>query len=350
MPDTVFAYADWSQLETWLTAHFSGDPTLTAELEAQLAGGPKVHALNAALIYGIDPADAKRVMVDLQGRRVQAYDGGKRCGHAYNYGMDAPKMARTYWLPAAFAREVLGKLREKYAGVERWRRESEREVFGVAEYVCGRCGLTADGAGSCSRCSTAKAPAVLRWKGWKVRPSRDLRTPFGRRRLYPGKQKESANAVAAQRPQSTGISMWYRTLQRVRGYQMVNGERLTWPVPPVPHRVVWGTYDSFAVACHREDAELVLQWLLWTMEQAWPQLGGKRFPAEGLVGHNLDEFNEDCWCGHGVGQHGEGGCDDCDGCFRYEARNERGLRERVYTAFSAVNPYGETRTALSPLL
>lgn len=291
--NTVWVTADWAQLETWLVAHFSGDQTLYAELESSLHGGHKIHALNAALIYGIDPADAKTHMVDFQGQKVSAYDGGKRCGHAFNYGMGANHMSQTYWLTKAFANEIIGKLSDKYRGVVAWRERMADEVFGQARFKCPGCGHVERARMGCPACGTPRNPLTLTWDGWETQPTREMRTPFGRRRLYPGKRKESMNALAAQKPQSTGISMWYRSLQRLKGYEMRQGERHVWPTPNVPYRVVIGTYDSFDVVSYKEHALEIAAWLLWTMEQPWRQLDGKRFPAEAAIGGNLEDYNSD---------------------------------------------------------
>lgn len=327
-----YVYADWSQLETWLTAHFSGDKTMQEELNGQLTGGHKIHALNAALIYGIDPADAKTVQIDLGGQRKPAYDGGKRLCHAFNYGMRADKLAKTFWLERKRAGEILEILSDKYKGVVEWRQTLADEVFGLSEYACPNgCGFSQiRETGRCPNCSTKKWPMQLRWIGTIQSATRILYTPFGRRRLYLGRRGEGANAVASQLPQSSGASLWYRTLLRLNGWDMYAEAR--WPKPdssgpvwsprraaygslytPVETFVATGTYDSYLTETNTNEAEEVLEWHLNTMEQRWPELGSKRFPAEGGIGYNWGKYDED--------------------------KNSRGITEISREPFTARNPY-----------
>lgn len=333
MSDRCFVSVDWSQLETWLTAHYSGDKTMQGELDAQLTGGHKIHSINAALIYGIDPADAKHVAVDLAGQRKTAYDGGKRLCHAFNYGMRADKLAKTFWLGRKRATEILDLLSDKYQGVVKWRQTLADEVFGLQEYACPNgCGFTQiREPGKCPNCSTKKWPLQLRWNKQMQPATRMLYTPFGRRRLYLGRRGEGANAVASQLPQSSGASLWYRTLLRLTGWDMYAEAR--WPKPessgavwspklaaystlyaPVETFVATGTYDSYLIETNTAEAEEILEWALFTMEQRWPELGGKRFPAEGGIGFN--------W-----GKHDE-------------TKNRQGIREESgRTPFTSRNPY-----------
>lgn len=287
----VFVYADFAQLETWLTAAFSGDPIMQGELEDSLAGGYKIHAKNAALLYGIDPGDAKTHMVNFKGRTVAAYDPGKRLGHAFNYRMGISHMSKTFWLTKRFATEAYGKLAEKYCVTVKWGEDLVNEVFGLARYVCPGCGAQRIGVGGA--CITGHPyPIQFRYDGWEVVPTRELRTPFGRRRLYPGRRRDGANAVVAQKPQSTGASVWFNTLHRLNGFEVNGGVASEWPMPDCPVRVVTGTYDSFLLECALDKAPVVLDWLLWTMEQPWPQLDGRRFPAEGAIGYNWGEQSD----------------------------------------------------------
>ena len=306
-----FVSADWSQLETWLTAHYSGDKVMQGELDAQLLGAHKIHSINAALIYDIDPADAKTYPVDLAGQKKFAYDGGKRLCHAFNYGMGVDKLAKTFWLKKSRAVEILGLLSDKYIGVVEWRQKLADEVFGLSEYGCPNgCGFSQIRvAGKCPNCSTKRWPIQLRWTKQLQPAMRMLYTPFGRRRIYLGRRGEGANAVASQLPQSSGASLWYRTLLRLFGWDMYAKAR--WPKPessghvwspqhaaygslyiPVETFVATGTYDSFLMETNTTEAEEVLEWMLFTMEQRWPELGGKRFPAEGGIGFNWGKYDE----------------------------------------------------------
>lgn len=312
----VFVAADWMNLEGRLTAHFSGDEALTAALAGELTGGPKVHSINAGLIYDIPPESAKIHMVNLKGQLRQAYDAGKRLTHAWNYGATWRKLCQTFWVEAPFAKALDAKLQEKYPGVVDWRLAVVDQVFGVALYKCLRCKYEQKrDPGSCPRCSRPKRPVKLAFSKYVDSPERELRTPFGRRRLYPGRRKDSANAVISQLPQSCGASMWYRTLMRLHGYDPYT--RSTWPVPTAAlsvvegfkyselrrtdHRidVVTGTYDSFVIECEMRDSLQVISWLMWTMEQPWYELGGLRIPAEGAVGMNWGKRDLSCRnCGH----------------------------------------------------
>jgi DNA polymerase I-like protein with 3'-5' exonuclease and polymerase domains len=176
MTKRALVYADWANLEGRLTAYFSKDPVLTRELEEELSGGLKVHSRNAALIYGCRPEDAKTVMVSLRGQEVAAYDGGKRLTHGFNYGMGYKQMAMTFWVSERFAKEAIGKLREKYQGVVAWREELADRVFGVGVLRCVKCGTLWTKMPMLTSCP--KDGGMVRWNGWEVEPERVLVTPF----------------------------------------------------------------------------------------------------------------------------------------------------------------------------
>lgn len=307
--DRCFVAVDWSAVESWLTAYHSGDATLLAELQTQLAGGPKVHSLNAALIYGIDPADAKTHLVNLKGRMVPAYSAGKRVSHMWNYGAGARQGARTFWLAEAFMAEAFGKLAAKYDDVVTWRRTLANRVFGEVVFRCARCGFTDGDDGDCASCThDVGVPIALRFAGYSALPTREERTVFGRRRLYEGRRLNGMNALTSQHPQSCGASMWNITFARLHGYDPVAD--MPWPSPEgvlrydpaaswsemfrsAPIFVATGTYDSFAVECPTERREEVLRWLLWTAEVPWDDLAGWRFPAEASIGFNLGKHGPD---------------------------------------------------------
>ena len=105
--------------------------------------------------------------------------------------------------------------------------------------------------------------------------------------------------------------MWYRTLQRLHGFEIdVHGDVQSWPTPEgtlrwhpfesgyaallvdTPISVVTGTYDSFLVECPAERVDEVRAWMLWTMEQPWAELGGRRFPADPSMGENWGKKDE----------------------------------------------------------
>ena len=279
----MWVHADWSQLESWLTAAASGDEVMLAELRAQVAGGYKVHALNAALIYGIEPQDSKSHLVKLQGRECAAYEAGKRLSHMWNYGAQPAMLARTFWITRKFAGEIDELLRDKYARVAEWRNELANRVYGEALYVCPSCRAATSAAATCGRCSGERYRIVTRFERWMQAPARVHYTRFRRRRWYLGRRGEGANALASQEPQSGGASMAYRTWR--------------WLVdnpPPVPHRLLTFTYDAFDGATHRDYVDTVAEWLQRAMQREWPQV---RFadgtplvvPSEVSVGWNWAE-------------------------------------------------------------
>lgn len=296
-------------MEGRLTAYVSGDAVLQAELDAELAGGPKVHSLNASLIYGCTPEEAKNIMVNLKGAMRPAYDAGKRLTHAFNYGMGYRQMSRTFWITEGFAKETINKLSTKYEGVVRWRKELSDYVFGIPLFVCPSCGERGESLQDCQPCSASNVfPVQYRYVGYSQDPVRELRTPFGRIRRYLGRRKEGQNAVASQLPQGGGASVWYRTLARLHGWDTETAQ--PWPAPPgiVLYRpdnplsalldpaattfCVGGTYDSYSIETEVKDHESVVRWIMWTMEQPWSQLGGLRLPAEVMVGYNLGKFDK----------------------------------------------------------
>ena len=307
MSERVFVGADWIAVESWLTAYHSGDATLLTELREQLAGGVKVHARNAALIYGIDPADAKTHLVNLKGRMRPAYEAGKRVSHMWNYGAGARQGARTFWLPEAFMAGAFGKLAGKYDDIVTWRCTLANRVFGMAQFRCPRCAFVADDDGDCGDCTrSVGVPIPLRFAGYAQLPTRCARTVFGRHRLYEGRRRNGQNALAAQHPQSCGASLWNITFMRLHGYDPIADQ--PWPSPegilrydpaapwsdmfrPAEVFVATGTYDSFYLECPGTRRGEILAWLLWTMEQAWTELDGWRFPAEGMTGHNLGKYD-----------------------------------------------------------
>lgn len=307
MSKRIVIAADWMNLEGRLTAFFSGDKTLQAMLDNELAGGDKVHAITAAELYGCEPKAAKSTPIILQGQPSTAYDGGKRLRHGWHYGMKERKMATTFWITLAEAERINKVMTALHPEIPLWWQRLGDEVFGVGRYRCGRCGYTAlHEAGDCPQCSR-RFPVVLKWDGWEREPQQVLYTPFGRRRIYLGRRSECMNALISQPPQSSGASMWYRTLARLHGVD-IDGSR--WPVPPNT-RVWWertyaqlrlwrkgydtqiltGTYDSFLTETWEEMMDDVIQWKVWTMEQPWPQLGGLRVPAEVEVGENWGVFD-----------------------------------------------------------
>jgi hypothetical protein len=306
MREWIYVAADWSGLESRLVAYFSGDENLRRMHEEELTGGHKVHSITAGVLYNIDPGDAKTYRVNLQGQDRPAYDAGKRLRHGWQYGMKERKMAQTFWISPKEATRVNETLSEMHPRIPKWWEELGDEVFGVASYVCVRCGNRQRVSGSCEECPRrpgSPGPRV-EFGGWDRHPSRVHYTPLGRRRLYLGRRSEGMNALISQDPQSTGTSMWYRSGNRLHGR---DGARGMWPVPPGTlvfsgsygelttrglTSVDTGTYDSFLTATLAERRDVVLQWMAWTLEQPWPQLGGLRIPVELKTGGNWGERRE----------------------------------------------------------
>jgi uracil-DNA glycosylase family 4 len=247
--------ADWCNVEGRLTAYFSKDVALAKALREELQGGYKVHAINAGVIYGIDPADAETHKVRFKGKMVKAYKAGKMLTHAWNYLMGCQKMARTYGIPLKMAREIDRKLSERYPTLVGWREQLIREVLGRWERPYGR-------------------PRKV-----CVEPGeRYLANPFGWQRYWLGVEGSQANEVVAFLPQSTGASIWTRCALQLREF----------------YPIMTGTYDSFvlvvpAVGKEREKAAEVLRTI---MEQPWDEMGGVKFPVEISWGFNWGEYGE----------------------------------------------------------
>jgi hypothetical protein len=309
MSNRCFVAADFSNMEGRLTAFYSKDPVLQQELDDELKGGFKVHAKTAALLYGIDPAEAKTHMVNLQGNFVPAYDAGKRLSHAFNYGMGYRQMNKQFWCGEEFAKEAIGKLSAKYEKVVAWRKELADDVFGVLLYGCPRCGYQQEHDNTdCPQCALEPLnyPIPMRYVGLARPAKRGHHTAFGRRRFYLGRRKEGMNALAAQDPQSSGASIWNITFARLHGHDSITNT--PWPHPqgilvydprlPVSHLfkpseifVASGHYDSFYLESQLGRRDEVLSWLIWTMEQPWNELGGLRLPAEGSWGFNMGKHS-----------------------------------------------------------
>jgi hypothetical protein len=308
----------------------SCDPVAQAELDGELSGGPKQHSMNAALIYGIDAADAKTHLVPLKGQMRPAYDAGKRQTHRWNYGGGPKNMSQTFWLPLKFCKDVDAKLRAKYARTVEWRREIADQVFGLYEYSCHGCGYTSDEGGTCPLCIKRGLSRKMKFVRAVQDAERMYRTPFGRIRHYPGNKGKGANALASQPAQSSGASLWYRTLIDMHDPDIPGpSDRFTWRMgdpfsalfTPAVTFIATGTYDSFLVECPTVAATDVLQWLLWHMEVPRMELGGRRFPAEGMIGFNWEKYDE--------------------------VANPGGLKVQDIKAFSSRNPYAAATPRLA---
>ena len=241
--------ADWRNVEGRLMAHFCKDLYYNKVLDDELKGGPKVHSVNAAIIYGIDPADAKTHKIKLSGQERDAYDGGKRLSHAWSYGMQPPHMSRTFNITLKEAVTIDLKLSDAYKVLVNYRQQLIIDILGIWETIVGGRGM---------RCIKAGR--------------RFLATPFGWQMHFNGINAMQANEVIAFLPQSTGAGMFTRCA----------------PTLEARYPVFTGTYDSFVlvVPATTNDVREAREFLTETMEQPWPQLGGKTFPSEIAVGYN----------------------------------------------------------------
>lgn len=254
-PGHCFVAADWRNVEGRLTAHFCRDQRYQHALDRELQGGYKVHAVNAGIIYNIDPADSQSHMVELSGQRRPAYDAGKRLTHAWSYGMQSRKMSATFNISIAEAVEIDMKLSAAYPRLVTWRAQLVNDVLGVWD-------------------RTTYDHPVCAKEG-----RRFLANPFGWQMFWWGIDASQANEVIAFMPQSTGAGMWTRCA----------------PILHERYPVVQGTYDSFVLLVRRVASEVreAREFLVSTMERTWDELGGLSFPCEVSVGFNLGEFDEE---------------------------------------------------------
>jgi DNA polymerase I-like protein with 3'-5' exonuclease and polymerase domains len=250
----VLVAADWRNVEGRLTAYFSRDAAYTRALERELTGGPKIHAVNAAIIYGIEPSQAKKHSVLLSGQQRTAYDGGKRLTHAWSYGMQPPKMSKTFNITLTEAGLIDEKLSLAYPQLVQWRTQLVNDVLGVWERKGDRSACIQQG-------------------------RRLLANPFGWQMHFLGVEAKQANEVIAFLPQSTGAGMWTRCA----------------PILESRFPVYTGTYDSFVLVVRAEPTEVrqAIEYLKATMERPWPELDNKTFPCEVQVGYNLGEQTKD---------------------------------------------------------
>ena len=252
----ILVAADWRNVEGRLTAMFCKDPHYSKVLREELRGGPKVHSVNASIIYGIDPADAKQHEIELSGQKRTAYDGGKRLTHAWSYGMKPPHMTRTFNITAKEADRIDLALSEAYPMLVRWRTQLIIDVLGLWERVPGERN---------QRC---------------LQPGRRyLANPFGWQLHFLGINADQANEVVAFLPQSTGAGMFTRCA----------------PLLEQRYPIFTGTYDSFALVVPATPADVreAAEFLTTTMERTWPELEDRSFPCEVEIGYNWGAATEE---------------------------------------------------------
>ncbi|MBN1837166.1 MAG: DNA polymerase I [Spirochaetales bacterium] len=125
-PGSLFLSADYSQIELVVLAHLSEDPAL---LEA-FRQDKDVHRQTAAVLFGVEePA------VTPEQRRI-----GKTVNFGIIYGMSAFRLARDLAIPRSEAEGFIRRYFARYAGVERFLRETVRraEQTGSVETLMGR--------------------------------------------------------------------------------------------------------------------------------------------------------------------------------------------------------------------
>lgn len=250
----VFVAADWRNVEGRLTALFCKDPTYNRVLAAELNGGHKVHAVNAGIIYNIDPGDAKKHMIMMGGQPHPAYDAGKRLTHAWSYGMRPMKMANTFGISLKEAVRIDERLSSAYPLLVGWRNQLVVDVLGVWERPLGGHGVIC------------------------VKPGRRyVANPFGWQNYFMGVGGEQANEVIAFLPQSTGAGMWTRCA----------------PILEERYPLFTGTYDSFVMIVPASAWKEGVEFITKVMQRTWPELGDRSFPCEVSVGHNWGDFHEE---------------------------------------------------------
>lgn len=252
-PGHVLIYADWRNVEGRLTAMFCKDPFYAKALNSELTGGPKVHSINAGIIYGIDPKDAKTHMVPLGGQLRPAYDGGKKLTHAWSYGMQPRLMSSTFDISMKEALAISQKLAAAYPILVSWR-------DGIVEDVLG---------------TWVRVPGERRMVCTKP-GKRILANPFGWQLHFMSVDGAQANEVIAFLPQSTGAGMWSRVAIQLHALKL---------------HIYTGTYDSFALVARAEEALAVAQELKRIMEQPWKELENRTFPCEVAVGRNWGAYD-----------------------------------------------------------
>jgi uracil-DNA glycosylase family 4 len=249
-----FVESDWRNVEGRLTALFCKDPLYNKVLAEELTGGPKVHAVNAGIIYNIDPRDAEKTYVEIGGVMKPAYDGGKRLTHAWSYGMGPPHMSSTFNIKLSEAVRIDTRLREAYPILVGWREQLVDDTLGVWESVPGE-----------------------RTKICVKAGRRLLANPFGWQMHFMGREARQANEVIAFLPQSSGAGMWTRVA----------------PVLEARYPLFTGTYDSFVmiVPDTSKDIHEAAAFIKTSMERTWPQLANRSFPCEVSYGWNWGKYH-----------------------------------------------------------
>lgn len=273
----AYVYADYAGQEARLFAYFTQDPVYLQHFAEEDAGGPDVHSRGAAIFFGIDPADARKVKLKMAGRELDGRSAAKTARHAANYNI-LPHQMLIHQLGCDMPTAT--RIADAYA--ETYRVATEAKATLVAE-VLGRYEPT----------QSAKpfARQVERGRGW-------LSNPFGWTNLFAGKGEVKkhpvtgelmalpiqANEVLAFRQQSTGASIWARCAVEL-------GEAGVWE-DYMP--VAGGSYDALILLVPDTPADVKMgaDLLKKVMTQAWPELGGLSLPVDLKWGYSLQEAKD----------------------------------------------------------
>lgn len=266
----VLVAADWKNQEGRVVAAVSGDKRYLQMFRDEDAGGVDVHSQTAALIYNIDPGDARKVKVKLKGSMHPARHGGKMARHGWTYSPTPVRMLMAnYQMAMEDAKRVDDVLSEAHPRVLAYKKELIETVLGKWE-VHGQ---------SKARCVENGTRFIYNPWGWqlymwgegesKIDPRSGLKVAF----------PVQAGEAMAFMAQASGASMW------------------TLCAPPLEERypIFSGTYDSFTLVVpdSRKDVMEAAEFMTSVMEQPWDELNGVRFPIEIAWGRNLGKYNSE---------------------------------------------------------
>lgn len=274
-PGQCIVAADWKNQEGRLMAYFSEDAAYKKAFRDEDAGGVDVHSSTAAIIYGIDPHDARTTKTKFHGSMYDMRHCAKVCNHAVSYSPTPERtLIKNFQMEQEEAIRVVDALNEARPGIASYKRKLIADVLGRWE---------AFDAGNGKYYTALKEPGCL-WDanpfGWLLffyggaSPYKDIRT--GQRLAMP----EQAGEVCAMRQQTSGAEMWTRCDNELF-YE---------------HDIIamTGTYDSFYLLCDdtdeaRQDTSDILTKV---MTQAWPELDNTTFPIDHEWGYNLKDLKE----------------------------------------------------------
>lgn len=249
-PSYLFLQADYSQVESRVTAWHANDMELLEAWEA----GRDVYSEIAAKLYGCKVEDARTHKIMFMGTARSARDGGKRAHLALCYYMQPPTMSTTFGITIQEATRLSLEWKKSRRATVRWQQE---QIENAASF---------DG----------------------------LRNSFGRKLQFPKKNVDGNWAVAdpaaavASVPQSDVGDMCKAMLPILDGISRAE--------------LVTTTHDSFGFYVKPEDIGVVAPAVRQAMEKAWTEfgtrsIGGKptrfRVPVEISVGKNWGKKSKD---------------------------------------------------------